>query len=91
MGIDLSGSKAQIIGMQLSGFPRIEIDQAICGGRPIVAGTRMRVTDILEMMGGGATEDEILADFPYVNGADIRACLNYAATLADHPVVIAAE
>ena len=78
MGIDLSGSKAQIIDMQLSGFPCIEIDQAICDGRPIVAGTRMRVTDILEMRGGGATEDEILAHFPYVDGADIRACLNYA-------------
>ena len=67
--------------MQLSGFPRIEIDQAICGGRPIVAGTRMRVTVTLEMMGGGATEDEILADFPYMNGADIRACLNYAVSV----------
>ena len=77
--------------MQLSGFPRIAIDPAICGGRPIVLGTRMRVTDILEMLGEGATEAEILADFPYVNVADVRACLNYAATLADHPVVIAAE
>ena len=77
--------------MQLSGFPRIAIDPAICGGRPIVVGTRMRVTDILEMLGDGATEAEILVDFPYVNGADIRACLNYAASLADHPVVIAAE
>lgn len=77
--------------MQLFGFPRIVIDPAICGGRPILAGTRMRVTDILEMLGDGATEAEILADFPYVDGADIRACLNYAASLADHPVVIAAE
>jgi uncharacterized protein (DUF433 family) len=51
----------------------------------------MRVTDILEMLGDGATEAEIVKDFPYVSGADIRACLNYAASLADHPVVIAAE
>ena len=77
--------------MQLSGFPRIAIDPAICGGRPIVEGTRMRVTDILEMLGDGASADQIIADFPYVTRADIRACLNYAASLADHPVVIAAE
>ena len=77
--------------MQLHGFPKITIDPAICGGRPIVSGTRMRVTDILEMLGDGATEAEIVSDFPYVSGADIRACLNYAASLADHPIVIAAE
>lgn len=77
--------------MQLAGYPRIAIDPAICGGRPIVAGTRVRVSDILEMLGGGATEAEILADYPYIKAADIRACLNYAAGLADHPVVIAAE
>ncbi len=51
----------------------------------------MRVSDILELLGNGASEAEILKDFPYVKGADIRACLNYAASLADHPVVIAAE
>jgi uncharacterized protein (DUF433 family) len=77
--------------MQLAGFPRIMIDPAICGGRPIIAGTRMRVTDVLEMLGNGASESEILEDFPYISGADLRACLNYAASLADHPVVIAAE
>ena len=77
--------------MQLAGYPRIAIDPAICGGRPIVAGTRLRVTDILEMLAGGADEAEILADFPYVKAEDIRACLAYAASVADHPVVIAAE
>jgi uncharacterized protein (DUF433 family) len=83
--------KAQIGNMQLAGFPRIAIDPAICGGRPIISGTRMRVSDILEMLGNGVSEAEILADFPYVQGADVRACLNYAASLFDHPVVIAAE
>jgi uncharacterized protein (DUF433 family) len=72
-------------------FPRIVINPAICGGRPTVAGTRMRVSDILELLAGGATEAEIVNDFPYIKGADVRACLNYAASLTDHPVVIAAE
>ena len=77
--------------MQLAGYPRIAVDPAICGGRPIVAGTRVRVSDILEMLAGGADEAEILADFPYVKAEDVRACLAYAASVADHPVVIAAE
>ena len=77
--------------MQLVGFPRIAVDPVICGGRPIVEGTRLRVTDILEMLAGGTDEAEILADFPYVKAEDIRACLAYAASVADHPVVIAAE
>ena len=44
-----------------------------------MAGTRVRVTDILAMMAGGSTQELITADFPYVTAADIRACLVYAA------------
>ena len=77
--------------MQLVGYPRISIDPAVCGGRPVVAGTRVRVTDVLEMLAGGANEAGIIADFPYVKADDVRACLAYAAHVADHPVVIAAE
>lgn len=77
--------------MTLAGFPRIAVDPAICGGRPTVAGTRIRVTDILEMLAGGVGEAEIVTDFPYVTVEDIRACLAYAASAADHPVVLAAE
>lgn len=77
--------------MQLAGFPRITVDSAICGGRPVVTGTRVRVSDVLDMLGGGAAEAEILLDFPYLATDDIRACLRYAAHMADHPIVIAAE
>jgi uncharacterized protein (DUF433 family) len=77
--------------MTISGFPRISVDAGICGGRPVVVGTRLRVTDVLDMLANGASEAEIVADYPYVKSADIRACLAYAASMADHPVVIAAE
>lgn len=77
--------------MLITGFPRIAIDPAICGGRPVLAGTRMRVTDVLEMLAGGATPAEIADDFPYVSEDDVRAVLAYAAQAADHPVVLAAE
>ncbi|MEO5493481.1 MAG: DUF433 domain-containing protein [Sphingomonas sp.] len=77
--------------MTLSGFPRIAVDPQVCGGRPVVAGTRVRVSDVLEMLAGGATPDDITADFPYLSRDDIRAVLAYAAAQADHAVVLAAE
>lgn len=77
--------------MRLPDHPRIGIDPAVCGGRPTIAGTRMRVTDILEMLGQGVSEAQIVADFPYVKLEDIRACLAYAAAAADHPIATAAE
>jgi uncharacterized protein (DUF433 family) len=80
---------AKPLAMTLSGFPRISADPAVCGGRPVVTGTRVRVTDVLEMLAGGAGEAEIVADFPYLTVEDIRACLAYAAGVADHPIVTA--
>jgi uncharacterized protein (DUF433 family) len=76
--------------MTVNGHPRIASDPAICGGRPTVAGTRVRVSDVLEMLAGGASEAEIVGDFPYLGVEDIRACLAYAAGAADHPIVSAA-
>jgi uncharacterized protein (DUF433 family) len=76
--------------MTLAGHPRIAVDAAVCGGRPTVAGTRVRVSDVLEMLAGGATEAEIVTDFPYLSVDDIRACLAYAAGATDHPIVSAA-
>ena len=78
--------------MTLAGFPRISVDPGVCGGRPVVAGTRVRVSDVLEMLAGGTETPEILADFPYLSEPDIRAVLAYAAAQTGHPIVaIAAE
>lgn len=77
--------------MTLAGFPRISVDYAVCGGRPVIAGTRVRVADVLEMLAGGASRDEIAADFPYLSDEDISAALRYAVAQVDHPVVLAAE
>ena len=75
--------------MTLPNHPRIAVDPDICGGRPTVAGTRVRVMDVLEMLAGGASEAEIVADFPYLTVEDIRACLAYATGASGHPVVTA--
>ena len=66
---------------------RITFDPGQCGGRPCIRGMRIRVKDILEMLAGGASESEILSDFPYLEADDIRASLEYAAAQVDHAVV----
>jgi uncharacterized protein (DUF433 family) len=48
-------------------------------GQPCIRGMRITVEDVLEYLAGGMSEDEILADFPYLTREDIRACLAYAA------------
>ena len=73
----------------MSLLERISIDPEIVHGRPAVRGTRMRVADVLALLAAGATETEILEDYPYLVADDIRACLAYAASQFDHPVVIA--
>ena len=70
---------------------RITIDPAVCGGRPCIRGLRIRVRDILDMLAGGSPREEILADYPYLEDADITAALEYAARAMDHPVIAAAE
>jgi uncharacterized protein (DUF433 family) len=69
---------------------RIVIDPAVCGGRPIVAGTRMRVSDVLDALASGVSLDELLTDFPYLTRDDLLACLAYGARAVDHSVVQAA-
>jgi len=67
---------------------RITVNPNQCGGRPCIRGMRIRVKDILDMLSEGATEIEILADYPDLEIEDIRACLASAATYFDHPVLV---
>jgi uncharacterized protein (DUF433 family) len=54
---------------------RITIDPAVRGGKPCIRGMRIAVQDVLEYLRSGMSEDEILADFPYLEREDIRACV----------------
>ena len=69
---------------------RITINPNQCGGRPCIRGMRIRVKDVLDMLADGATQEEILADFPDLESGDICACFRYAASYFDHPVLGAA-
>ena len=58
---------------------RITYNPLQCGGKPCVRGMRIRVGDILQMLGEGVSSEEILQDFPDLEPQDIQACLLYAA------------
>jgi uncharacterized protein (DUF433 family) len=57
----------------------ITIEPGKRSGKPCIRGTRMTVTDVLEYLAGGMTEEEILAEFPDLTAEDVRACLAFAA------------
>ena len=67
---------------------RISIVPDVCGGEPTIRGIRITVSHVLEMLAGGMTSQEILQDFPFLEKADIDACLEYAARHAAHREII---
>ncbi|MBK1736279.1 hypothetical protein CKO15_13620 [Halorhodospira abdelmalekii] len=71
----------------MSELHRITFDPELCGGRPCIRGMRVRVTDILDLLAAGASRDEILKDYPYLEMEDITAVLQFAARRADHPIM----
>lgn len=74
------------LGQQDNLSGRVVSNPAICGGRPTIKGTRIRVSDVVEMIGHGVSEEEILSDYPSLAREDIRAALLYAAKALDHAV-----
>jgi len=68
---------------------RITVNPKQCGGRPCIRGMRMRVTDVLDLLGSGMTREEILSDHPDLEAEDIDACLRFASERLNHPIVAA--
>jgi len=58
---------------------RITTNPDVRSGQPIVRGTRTTVADILALLAAGASETEILGDFPWLTSEDIKSALEYAA------------
>lgn len=57
----------------------ITIEPGKRSGKPCIRGMRITVSDVLEYLASGMTENEIIADFPELTKADIHACLAFAA------------
>lgn len=66
---------------------RITVEAGKSGGRPCIRGFRIRVADVLELLGAGASVEEILNDYPFLEREDIFASLEYAALQADHAIL----
>jgi uncharacterized protein (DUF433 family) len=57
---------------------RITVDPAIFGGKPNVRGLRIAVEHVLGMLAAGDTPEKLLAEYPFLEPADIQACMAYA-------------
>jgi uncharacterized protein (DUF433 family) len=58
-------------------------DPQICGGEPVIRGTRVTVRTLLASLAEGATIEEILADFPTLTEEQVRAVIAFAAASAE--------
>jgi len=61
---------------------RITVDADICHGKPCVRGLRYPVEFLLELLSGGMTFEQILADYPDLEADDLRAACAYGARLS---------
>ena len=57
---------------------RITFNKDVLCGKPLIRGLRISVEMILELLARGATEEEILQDYPQLEPDDLRAALLYA-------------
>ena len=72
----------------VASIDRIEVNPAICGGKPVIRGTRIMVRNILGMAAGGYDFHRILASYPGLSEEDVVAALEYAAKVVDKEQVV---
>ncbi len=58
-------------------------DPKICGGEPVIKGTRVTLRTVLASLAEGASMEEILADFPTLDVDAVRAVIAFAAASAE--------
>lgn len=69
---------------------RIEINPKVCNGKPVIRGTRIPVSVILEQIAEGQSWDALLTGYPELHKEDIKAALLYATASLDHAEIRAA-
>jgi len=67
---------------------RIQINPAVMMGKPVIQGTRITVELILRKLAEGASEAELLEDYPHLAPEDIRAAIAYGAASVAHEEVV---
>ena len=71
----------------MNAFERIEINPRVCNGKPVIKGTRIPVSIILEQIAEDVTWDVLLKGYPELTRDDIHAALIYARESLDHAEV----
>lgn len=61
---------------------RISVDPANCGGRPCIRGHRIWVSLVLDFLAAGQSVEEIVANYPGIEAADVLACIAYGAEMS---------
>jgi uncharacterized protein (DUF433 family) len=67
----------------------VEVNHRVCGGKPVIRGTRIMVKNILGMVAGGYTIEQIIEAYPEITRDEIQGALEYAAAVIDEEQVIA--
>ena len=83
----LRGSSSRVMEAMMDLRERITSDPQTLHGKVRVQGTRIPVSLVLENLAAGLSHQEILTSYPSLTEEDIRACLAYAAELANERVV----
>jgi uncharacterized protein (DUF433 family) len=63
-------------------------DQSICGGEPVIKGSRVTLRTLLASLAEGGGFDEILADYPTITEGDLRAVVAFAAASAEEDLPV---
>ena len=66
---------------------RISIDPQVCGGKPCIKGTRIWVALVLDLLAGGCSEADVLAEYPQLTHDDILAAIGYGAEAARERII----
>ena len=66
----------------------ITINSKQCSGQPCIRGMRIRVVDVLDLLGNGLSFSEIREEFPELTEDDIKACVKYASSKVQHPRLV---
>ena len=56
---------------------RIIVDSKVLAGKPVIKGTRIAVEFVIELLGSGWTQQQILEEYDHLTPRDIQACLAY--------------
>jgi uncharacterized protein (DUF433 family) len=67
---------------------RIDIDPTVMMGKPVIRGTRITVELILRKLAEGASEGDLLEDYPDLTTEDVRAAVAYGAASVAHEEVV---